>query len=179
MISVFVSVGILALQVHYGVIPSSLTLVAIKSAGWPYGLLIIGLGLLCAICVPAQLDHERRIALDQKDAIIASKDVAINELQQELSRKRPIEVAKQKELESWLDRFSDEEKKFLCWLLRQGRTEDYRLRNCGLPQSAIDGAMTKGRQCGLIKDDFERRSHNISFINPNYAECLSSFCHPW
>jgi len=114
-------------------------------------------------------------------AITNSMTAKIGNMQVELSRKRPIDEFKEKDVSRWLEKWSEKEKKFLVWLLHQGETVDYRFRDCGLPQAIIDEALGKGRRCGLIKDHIDLRGGvpSTSFINPNYVDALTNLLHPW
>jgi len=65
LIGALLTISILALQLYYGVIPSTLTFRAVESVGWPYLIVIIALCLLSAGRAPAQLDAEFQTIVKQ------------------------------------------------------------------------------------------------------------------
>lgn len=60
MVGVLLAVVILLFQIHYRVIPSTLTVQALLSLLWPYGLLAVAILLVSVIRAPVLLDMERQ-----------------------------------------------------------------------------------------------------------------------
>ena len=75
-IGALLSIAILVLQIHYGVIPRTLTLQSVESVLWPYLILVFGLCLLSAFRAPAQLDAEHRGKIAQLSSELELPDKA-------------------------------------------------------------------------------------------------------
>ena len=146
-------------------------------AGWGIAFVI------SMIRAPSALDFEcqeqMRAVLDKAEQERWVADTKLKVLQMEVARKRPVDEVKEKEVKTWLSVFSEAEKKFLAWLLRQGETEDFRLRNCGLPDGVVKGALNKGLRKGLIIDTKVSITQRNYLINPSYAGALTNVLYPW
>lgn len=80
LIGVLVAVAILFFQIHYGLIPSSLTFAAVKSVGWPYLLLILIILLTAGLKAPVDLDNQRAEEIREQSLAAKRLQDAVNEL---------------------------------------------------------------------------------------------------
>jgi hypothetical protein len=76
-IGAVLAILIVALQIYYGLIPSSLSVAAIKSLAWPYLFVIAVLILIAMAKAPVQLDELRRsdIASMQTDRRVLADEI--------------------------------------------------------------------------------------------------------
>jgi hypothetical protein len=76
-IGVILAFAILLLQIHYGVIPKTLTFQAVMSLVWPYGILLLGLIAVSAMRIPVLLDRKRQ---QEVESVRSEKEILSSEL---------------------------------------------------------------------------------------------------
>ena len=110
-------------------------------------------------------------------ADLEAAETEVSNLKGELAKKRPIDTVREQHVQTCLADFTDEEKKFLRWLLNVPEKNVSYLQSSGLPQGVIDSAQSKGRKCMLISTREERHGTVVryyDFINTYYREALEN-----
>lgn len=164
-IGALLTIGILAFQLYYGLIPRSLTMKAVASIGWPYLLVVGTLCVLSALRAPAQLDAECLTKISKLTDELAHPDQMLAE-----------------HLRGLLADISENAKKILRFALLYDIVERGQIKVKGLSLDEIWEAIEQCKSAGLLRVDVEYadtssplaliRQHVFCQIPPKFSETL-------
>lgn len=127
-------ISIMILQIHYGVIPRTLTMQAFASIGWPYAIVVFALCVLSAGRVPAQIDavSQEEISRINKELTLPDNALAIH-------------------VSDLLAQVDDNAKKVLKFVLFHDEVSQRNIKIKGVSYQEIDSACRQCRDLGLLK----------------------------
>jgi hypothetical protein len=160
------TIAILIFQLHYGLIPRTLTVQAFASIGWPYGTVVVILCLLSAGRAPAVLDAECQKEIGRLNAKLDLPD-----------------KAKADHVRYLLALVSEDAKNILRLAMHYDFIETQQIfKNQGLSWDALQKVLQECKSADLLRVDYEvvdpssmlARANQKSFwhVQPEFRETL-------
>lgn len=170
MIGAVLTFAILILQVHYHLIPSDLTIAALKSFFWPYVVLIFLFITASVLTAAVKLDNERA-------SEIASVEATIESAQQRVAAPTlpALERSRRERVAERLEDFNEDERNVLNYIRQHGRVEQGQVLRIGFSGTVIAGATRKGVASGLVIRKLAQRQGHPDYweINPELKDALA------
>jgi hypothetical protein len=107
---------------------------------------------------------------------VNAQQATIAALEKALVRKRPDVGYKEEQVRKWLESFTQEEVKFIQWLLHHGESDESEFRRSAVHVGVSGSALNKGLTTGLVLSSPRGTGTSYS-INENYLDALTAILH--